>query len=336
MTLRDAVLQALKENKNGEWLSGETLSESLQVSRTTVWNQIKALLAEGYKVESSPKKGYRLSSPPDILSSAEVCPGLASEVFGRKEYIYYQETDSTNSRARDLAAKGYPEGTVVVADMQTSGRGRRGRNWYSPSNQGIYMSVILRPVLPLKEISRISLVTAVAAAETFQEELNLPARIKWPNDILINNKKIAGILAEVVTDMDGIEYIVVGIGLNINNRLHDFPSDLRTLATSAQVEDEHLVSRVKVLQGLLARLENHYFDLLAGKFANTLEKGRNLSVVIGKELSLDTINGVLVGQAVDIDDNGFLLLRDKSGNVHTIISGEITIIPSSPSVEEYC
>jgi len=255
MTLRDAVLQALKENKNGEWLSGETLSESLKVSRTTVWNQIKALLAEGYKVESSPKKGYRLSSPPDILSSAEVCPGLASEVFGRNEYIYYQEIDSTNSRARDLAAKGYPEGTVVVADMQTSGRGRRGRSWYSPRNQGIYMSGILRPVLPLKEISRISLVTAVAVAETFQEELNLPVCIKWPNDILINNKKIAGILAEVVTDMDGIEYIVVGIGLNINNRLDDFPRDLRTLATSAQVEDKQPVSRVKVLQGLLARLE---------------------------------------------------------------------------------
>ena len=325
MAMREAVLQAFKE-KNGEWLSGEMLSESLKVSRTTVWNQIKALLAEGYEVESSPRKGYRLSSPPDILSPAEVCPGLTAEVFGRKEYLYYQEIDSTNSQAKALASKGYPEGTLVVADMQTAGRGRRGRSWYSPGSQGIYMSIILRPVLPLKEISRISLLVAVAVAETLAEELNLPACIKWPNDILIDNKKIAGILSEVVTDMDGIEYIVVGIGLNINNQPQDFPSDFRTPATSAMAEDRCLVSRVKVLQGLLARLESHYLDLLAGRFAGTLEKGKSLSVVIGQELKLDTINGVLQGQAVDIDDHGFLLLRDQSGIIHTIMSGEITIL----------
>ncbi|MCB8817150.1 biotin--[acetyl-CoA-carboxylase] ligase [Desulfosporosinus shakirovi] len=326
MTLREAVLQALKE-KAGEWLSGETLSESLNVSRTTVWNQIKALLAEGYEVDSSPKKGYRLSSPPDILSPEEVCPRLTCEVFGQTNYLYYQEIDSTNTRARALASAGYPEGTVVVADMQTAGRGRRGRSWYSPSGKGIYMSVILRPILPLKEISRISLLTAVAVAESLEEELNLSARIKWPNDILIKGKKVAGILSEVVTDMDGIEYIVVGIGLNINNELQDFPSDFRTIATSAHVEDARPVSRVKVLQGLLARLESRYFDLLAGSFEGILQKGKSLSVVIGQELRLDMINGFLMGKAVDIDDNGFLLLRDQSGVVHTIISGEITILP---------
>jgi len=330
MTLREAVLQALKEKK-GEWLSGEALSERLNVSRTTVWNQIKALLAEGYEVDSSPKKGYRLCFPPDILSPVEVGPGLTCKVFGQTDYLYYQELDSTNNRARVLASEGYPEGTVVVADMQTAGRGRRGRSWYSPSNQGIYMSVILRPVLPLKEISRISLLTAVAVAETFEEELNLPARIKWPNDILINDKKVAGILSEAVTDMDGIEYIVVGIGMNINNQLQEFPGDFRTAATSARAEDARPVSRVKVLQGLLVRLESHYLDLLAGSFEGTLKKGKSLSVAIGQELRLDTINGFLVGKAIDIDENGFLLLRDQSGIVHTIISGEITILPLHPA-----
>ena len=323
MTLREVVLQALKEKK-GEWLSGETLSEGLNVSRTTVWNQIKALIAEGYEVDSSTKKGYRLSFPPDILSPAEVCPGLACEVFGRKDYFFHQEIDSTNNQARVLASTGHPEGTIVVADMQTAGRGRRGRSWYSPGSKGIYMSVILRPSLPLNEISRISLLTAVVVAETLEEELNLPARIKWPNDILINNKKIAGILSEVVTDMDGIEYIVVGIGLNINNE--DFPRDLCTIATSVRIEEEHSVSRVKVLQGLLARLESRYFELLAGNFGATLQKGKSLSIAIGQELRLDMINGFLIGQAIDIDDNGFLLLRDHSGSVHTILSGEITIL----------
>jgi BirA family biotin operon repressor/biotin-[acetyl-CoA-carboxylase] ligase len=171
----------------------------------------------------------------------------------------------------------------------------------------------------------------VAVAETLEAELNLQPRIKWPNDILINNRKIAGILSEAVTDMDGVEYIVTGIGLNINNQLQDFPSEFRTTATSARAEWNHPNSRVKVLQGLLARLESHYYQLLNGGFARTLEKGKSLSMVIGQELRLDTINGFIVGKAIDIDDNGFLLVRDHLGIIHTIMSGEISILPSSPS-----
>jgi BirA family biotin operon repressor/biotin-[acetyl-CoA-carboxylase] ligase len=329
MTLREAVLKALKE-QNGQWFSGEALSEILKVSRTTVWKQIKTLQAEGYEVDSSPKKGYRLSSPPDLLSPGEVCPGLTTEVLGRKHYFYYQEIDSTNNRARDLASTGYPEGTIVVAEMQTAGRGRRGRSWYSPAIKGIYLSVILRPVLPLNEISRVSLVTAVAVAETLAAELNLQPLIKWPNDILINNRKIAGILSEAVTDMDGVEYIVTGIGININNQIQDFPNDFHTTATSALAENDRPGSRAKVLQGLLARLEDHYYQLLDGNFAPTLEKAKSLSMVIGQELRLDTINGFIVGQAIDIDDNGFLIVRDQSGTIHTIMSGEISILPPSP------
>jgi BirA family biotin operon repressor/biotin-[acetyl-CoA-carboxylase] ligase len=328
LTLRESVLISLKE-KHGKWVSGEALSEILKVSRTTIWKQVKLLQAEGYEVASSPKKGYRLSSPPDLLSPDEICPNLTTKVLGRQHYFYYQEIDSTNNQARNLAAAGYPEGTIVVAEMQTAGRGRRGRSWYSPAIKGIYLSVILRPILPLKEISRVSLVTAVAVAETLEAELNLRPHIKWPNDILVNNRKIAGILSEAVTDMDGVEYIVTGIGLNINNHAQDFPSEFRSTATSSLAEYDRPGSRVKVLQGLLERLENHYFELLGGNFANTLEKGKSLSMVIGRELQLDTINGFIVGQAIDIDDNGFLIMRDQSGTIHTIMSGEISILPSS-------
>lgn len=329
MSFRDQVLAALKESR-GEWVSGEALSEILQVSRTTVWKQIKMLETEGYQFDSSPKKGYRLNAPPDLLSADEVCPGLLSKVFGRTGYFYYREIDSTNNRARALATEGYPEGTVVVAEMQTAGRGRRGRSWYSPDSQGIYVSLILRPALPLKEISRISLLAAVVVAETLENELNLPARIKWPNDILVNNKKICGILSEAITDTDGIEYVVIGIGININNQAQEFPDDFRTAATSARAEYELPCSRIKVLQGLLANFERHYFSLLNGNFTQTLEKGRNLSLAIGQKLRLDTINGFVEGQAIDIDDNGFLLLRDQAGIIHTVMSGEITILPASP------
>jgi len=328
MTLREAVLTALKESK-GEWVSGEALSEILKVSRTAVWKQVKTLLAEGYAIEAAPKKGYRISAPADLLSPEEVCPGLTTKVFGQKDYFYYREIDSTSNRARILAAEGYPEGTVVVAEMQTAGRGRRGRSWYSPASQGIYVSVILRPVLPLKEISRISLVTAVAVAETLESELNLQPCIKWPNDVLIDNKKISGILSEAVTDMDGVEYIVVGIGLNINNQIQDFPTDFRTPATSAFAEHDRIDSRIKVLQGLLLHLESYYQELLAGNFALTLAKAKSLSMVIGQEVRLDSVNGFIVGQAIDIDDNGFLLVRDSQGTIHTIMSGEISILPSN-------
>lgn len=330
MSLRDQVLAAFKESR-GEWVSGETLSEILKVSRTTVWKQVRILEAEGYKVDSSPKKGYRLSAPPDLLSPDEVCPGLLSKVFGQNQYFYYREVDSTNNRARVLASEGYPEGTIVVAETQTAGRGRRGRSWYSPDSQGIYVSLILRPTLPLKEISRISLLAAVAVAETLETELNLPARIKWPNDILVNSKKICGILSEAVTDTDGIEYVVIGIGININNQEQEFPGDFRTAATSARAEYERACSRVQVLRGLLASFERHYLNLLNGNFTQTLEKGRSLSMVIGQKLRLDTINGFVEGQAIDIDDNGFLLVRDQSGIIHTIMSGEITIMPASSS-----
>lgn len=327
MTLREAVLTALKEN-HGDWVSGEALSTSLSVSRTAVWKQVKTLLAQGYVIESAPKKGYRISAPADLLTAEEVCPGLATERFGKKDYFYYREIDSTNNRARILASEGYPEGTVVVAEMQTAGRGRRGRTWHSPLNQGIYVSVILRPALPLKEISRISLIIAVAVAETIASELSLEPRIKWPNDILIDNKKIAGILSEAVTDMDGIEYVVAGIGLNVKNRVQDFPDDFRSAATSALAENAGPASRVKVLQGLLLHLEQHYQQLLAGKFTATLAKARNLSLVIGQDVRLEAVNGFIVGKALDIDDNGFLLVRDQQGITHTVMSGEISVLAS--------
>lgn len=328
MDFRPKILDALKE-KEGAWVSGEALSDILNVSRTTIWKQVKRLQTEGYGIESSSKKGYRLSASPDLLSPDEVFPGLETRVFGRQHYIYYQEIDSTNNLARELASEGYPEGTVVVAETQTAGRGRRGRNWYSPGRQGIYVSIVLRPKLPLMDISRITLVSAAAVAERWKKDLQLQPKIKWPNDILVNNKKMAGILAEAVTDMDSIEFIVVGIGLNINNQAGDFPSDFKMNATSALAENGQPASRVKTLQALLARFEGYYFQLTEGNFAPTLQKCRNLSLVLGQQVRLDTINGFLSGQAIGIDENGFLMVRDHSGIIHTVISGEITVLPPS-------
>ncbi len=323
MTVREAVLMAIREGQ-GQWVSGEALSQSLNVTRTTIWKQIKTLQTEGYAIETSPKKGYRLSALPDILSSYEVQVGLQTKVFGLEHYLYFQEIDSTNNYAKHLAAQGYPEGTLVIAERQTAGRGRRGRQWHSEPGQGIFMSLILRPALPVRELSRITMFIALAIVETLNE-IGIKSGIKWPNDVLINGRKIAGILTEAVTDMDSIEYVVIGIGLNVNMLSQDFPEEFRAVATSVRVETGRLIPRVELLRGLLLNLENSYEQLTAGGFSEILEKVRNLSLVIGHDIQIDNVNGITAGRAIDIDNNGFLMVRDSRGNIHHVMSGEILL-----------
>lgn len=323
MAFREAVLAAIKE-KRGEWVSGEVLSWSLKVTRTTIWKQVKTLQAEGYAIETSPKKGYRLAALPDILSPEEVLRGLKTEVFGKEHYCYLKEIDSTNNYAKKLAAQGYPEGTLVIAERQTAGRGRRGRQWHSEPGQAIFMSLILRPALPIKELSRITLFIAVAVVDTL-ERFGIKSGIKWPNDVLINGRKIAGILTEAVTDMDGIEYIVTGIGLNVNNRIADFPEEFRGIATTMREEAGQSIPRVEVLQEFLWQLERGYRQMISGGFGEVLEKVRSLSLVIGRDIKIDSVNGITTGRAIDIDNNGFLMVRDSEGNIHNVMSGEILL-----------
>ncbi len=332
MSLPKDLLRVFYDNRD-RWVTETELSENLQVSAETVRDLVQMLQDNGYQVESSPDRGYRLIYQ-DSLVPEMVIPGLMSRVFGRREYFFYREIDSTNNRALELAAQGYPEGTVVVAESQTAGRGRRGRTWYSPPRHGIYVSVIFRPQLAVREVPRLSLVIGVAVAETLETAFQLPARIKWPNDILINHRKVAGILSEVATGSKGIDYIVTGIGLNINNPLQDFPDDLRTAPTSVMAEKEAPVSRVRVLQELLMHLENRYYQLLEGDFNDILNKGKSMSTVLGKEVEYDSPDGLAIGLAVDIDDNGFLLVKDKFGKIHTVTSGEVYLSsPPTPSAD---
>ena len=260
----------------------------------------------------------------DDLTADEVAIGLKTQVFGRDHYIYCPRIDSTNNLAYSLALEGYPEGTVVTAEEQTAGKGRRGREWYSPRGQGIYMSLILKPILPPGQISRIPLLAAVALAEAL-EESGLKTGIKWPNDILINGKKIAGILAETITNMGNIEAVILGIGININHNVLDFPEGLRTPPTSLRIELGLDSSRTKLLQNLLLFLEQHYYLLQAGNFTYTLEKARRLSTVLGKKINFKVNGSLITGIAFNLDENGFLLIKDREDQVHTIASGEISL-----------
>ncbi len=324
--MRKKVLTALRD-KQGHWVSGEALALELDVTRTAIWKQIKVLRAEGYVVDTSPGKGYCLSALPDILTEEQVQFGLTTQVFAQEHYFYFREIGSTNDYAKKLASQGYPDGTLVLAEKQTAGRGRRGREWHSGHYQGIYFSLILRPALALREIFRVTPFIALAIAETLQELFGLEPGIKWPNDVLISGRKVAGILTEAATNMDGIDYIIIGIGLNANQQIRDFPEDIRHRATSIREEIKRPVKRVELLQRLLLQLELRYRQLLSGEYNEIIERVRSLSLVIGHDIEVDNGAGKMRGKAIGIDDNGILLLRDPQGNIHNIISGEVLIPP---------
>jgi BirA family biotin operon repressor/biotin-[acetyl-CoA-carboxylase] ligase len=325
MSSKDQILAYLKEEK-GKWVSGESLSRKMAVTRSAVWKHILRLKEEGYVIESSRKKGYFFRQSSDFLLANEIRERLETRVFGKQDIVYFQETDSTNLRAKSLADRGAPEGTVVIAESQTEGRGRRGRTWFSPAGEGIYVSVILRPALSPNEASRLTLLAAVAAAETLLDLTSLSVRIKWPNDIMVRGKKLAGILTQVSTEMDAVDYIVVGLGLNVNTPLKSFPADLRNSATSIQAEMNEPFPRIRLLRLYLERFEDRYEMFRQSGFQPILERWKELSDVIGKRIRVDLLNHYCMGEVLDIDQDGILILREQDGTLQRILSGDVTLL----------
>jgi BirA family biotin operon repressor/biotin-[acetyl-CoA-carboxylase] ligase len=322
MSTRDQLLSYLKERK-GEWISGESLSNKIAVSRAAVWKHICTLREEGYHIESSTNKGYSLQKVSEMLLPREIREGLETKVFGKRDIVYFKETDSTNTRAKELAAQGAPEGTLVVSEAQREGRGRKGRDWFSPPASGIYISLILRPTVPPSEAPKITLLTAVVTAETLLSLTQLRVRIKWPNDILVNGKKIAGILTEMSTDMDAIDYVVVGLGLNVDTPR--FPNDIREKATSIFMETGTHFSRVRLIKSYLKWYEQYYQIFKGIGFDPILKRWKELADIIGKRIVVEMIDQTLTGEVQDIDSDGFLVLRDEEGKSIRIVSGDITL-----------
>jgi len=325
---RELLLFHLKEGR-GAWVSGQFLSERMAMTRSAVWKQIGSLKVDGYVIEASTRKGYRLVEVPDLLRIEEVRDGLRTRVFGRTEARHYRETDSTNSRARELAAGGAPEGTLVVAEGQTRGRGRRERGWFSPPFLGIYASLVLRPSLPPGEAPRMALLAAVAVAEAVGASTGLDATIKWPNDILAGGRKIAGILLELAADMDAVDHLIVGVGINVNIPPAAFPEEIRPLATSVLIETGRPFSRVRLLRHCLESFESSYDLFQAEGFAPILARWKARSGLPGRRVVIRVPGRDLAGVAVDVDENGFLLLRDDQGRDHRIFSGDVTVLPES-------
>jgi len=320
-TTRYRLLACLKENLS-QWVSGESISNQLGISRAAIWKHINSLKDAGHLIQSAPKKGYCLTQAADLLSPEEISGGLGTRLMGRPSVVVFKETDSTNQQAKILAAQGAPEGTVVLAETQSQGRGRRGRTWFSPVGQSIYMSAILRPDMAPAQAPQITLMTAVAVCSALQSA-GLNARIKWPNDILIEGKKIAGILTEISTEMDMVDWVVVGLGLNVNTPVDQMPSEIREIATSVQIQKGRPFSRIELLCALLKKFEDCYELLKADGFGPIMKQWRQMTDIIGQRVYVDVMDTRYFGTAEAVDDDGVLVLRDDQGRIRRIFSGDV-------------
>jgi BirA family transcriptional regulator, biotin operon repressor / biotin---[acetyl-CoA-carboxylase] ligase len=321
---RQHLLGRLKETRGG-WVSGENLSRELDISRTAVWKHVCSLRNEGYVIDSAPRKGYLLKETLDRLHPDEIVAALHSKCLGRR-IVFENEVDSTNRLARDLAIQGAIEGTLVVAESQTGGRGRKGRNWFSPPGEGIYVSLVLRPRFQPAEAPKMTLLTGVALAETFSHIIPSRVTIKWPNDVLLGGKKIAGILIEISTDIDAIDYMIVGVGVNVNTPPGRFPVELRERATSLAAEIGHAIPRAEILAAFLDRFERYYTPVGREGFAPVIRRWRELSDMVGRRVRVHDFGRSLEGTITGIDDDGVLLIKTADAGIQRVIAGDVEYI----------
>jgi BirA family biotin operon repressor/biotin-[acetyl-CoA-carboxylase] ligase len=320
--MRDLILQALQQQGR---VSGEQLGKKFNVSRTAVWKHVNELRRIGYEIDSSPRTGYSFVKSPDLVIPAEIALGLHTSIMGRR-ILYREEVTSTQDEAGEAARRGAEEGVIVISERQTKGRGRKGRLWASPPREGVYFSTILRPNLRPSQIIQIPLIAGVAVCKAIRRVTPLEPRIKWPNDITIGGKKVGGILAEMSCDIDRVDHIVLGIGVNVNTECSLLPEPTRGIATSLAEGCGEYVSRVRLVQSLLAEFDALYRTFLVSGFDTLREEWKALDSTVGSWVKVSGAEEEMKGKALDIDGEGFLLVRKENGDVKRIISGDVSLI----------
>lgn len=319
--MKGEILKLLKETDG--YVSGQELCRRFGVSRTAVWKVVNQLKEEGYEIEAVRNRGYALKGAGDVLSEAELLSCLETEWAGGRT-VYFDATDSTNAQAKRLAEAHAPHGTLVVSDRQDGGKGRRGRSWASPSGVGIWMSLILRPEIAPSSASMLTLAAALAVREGIREETGLSPLIKWPNDLVLNGKKICGILTEMSTELMEIQYVITGIGINVNQR--EFPSEIRDTATSLSLEAGRCFRRSSLIAAILKAFEKDYAAFLkTGDLSLLLEEYNACLVNRGKEVCILDPSGEYRAVAEGIDESGSLLVTLPDGTRREIISGEVSV-----------
>lgn len=314
--MQTQIIEFLKKNET--YISGEEISQSLKISRAAIWKYMQELRQLGYDIVAVPHLGYKLVSSPDKLFPHEIQYDLTTKSFGKK-IIYEDTVSSTMDVAFQLALEKAPEGTVVCAESQTKGRGRLGRTWTSVKGKGIYMSIILRPKLSPLEVAKLTLLGAVVVSEALKKSTGLQPLIKWPNDLLVKGKKLAGILTELSAETDRVKFVVVGIGLNVNSSLSSLPPG----ATSLKEETKEEHSRIKIFQEIMKEMERWYFNIEHKGFSEVIQKWKELSITLNQRVRVSDAGGFVEGLAVDLDRDGGLLIRKDSGVVVKKMAGDV-------------
>ncbi len=319
-----AILRLFREQ--GGFVSGEMISRELHVSRTAIWKQINALRKAGYVIEAVPSRGYQLLSAPDLLSSAEIATQLDAIVMGSR-IVCLEQTASTNGDAFRLAEQGAAEGTVVLADTQSGGKGRMGRVWSSPPGVNLYCSIILRPAIMPYEAPQLTFLSAVAVARSIERISAIVPEIKWPNDVLIKGQKVAGLLNEMSAETDAVNFVILGIGVNLNMTAAQFPDDLRHPATSILLESGRPVGRSGFCAIMLNELDRLYADFRTHGFGPVREEWQRRCNAHGRELSVsDGGSEVVRGMFAGIDGSGALLVSGADGAISKILSGDVRVL----------
>lgn len=321
----DAQLLSALRSANNEGISGTDLAHQLGVSRAAVWSRIKELRTLGYEIESSPHLGYRLIAAPDLLHADDLMSRVGKTKVVGRDIRVFQQTNSTNDVVDKLARDGVREGVVVFAESQSAGRGRLGRKWLSPPRKGLWFSVLLRPDLTPQETTQLTVASATALRRAIQAGTGLVPEIKWPNDILIGGKKVAGILTELHAELDQVKYVILGIGLNVNLNPGDFPADLRRSATSLKIQLNYAVPRPELAAHCLHELDRDYARISSNNFAPVADEWEAHCTTLGHLVAIRTAHGQMRGRAEALGEDGALLLRTEHGRLERIAAGDVII-----------
>ena len=321
---REAILRALRQGA-GEYVSGEQLSAALGMTRAAVWKEIRALRDEGYEIESKTRCGYRLVAMPDRLCAEAVRALITPRTVGR-EVLCFDTLDSTNNYAKQAAQNGAENGLVVIANQQTGGRGRCGRTFLSPPDRGLYLTALLRPDIAPADALPITALAAVAACRAVEKVCPLQSGIKWTNDLVLGNRKLAGILTEmgVEGESGALQYIVIGIGINVNQTAEDFPPELAEVGTSLHIALGKPVSRTALAAALIGELDGMY-DRLGGDLTAELAEYRRRCVTLGRRVRILGSGMERTAEALDVDEAFGLIVRREDGTLETVRSGEVSV-----------
>ena len=321
--MRKTIVEMLK-NAGDNFISGESIAGDLGISRTAVWKHVQKLRENGYEILSRERRGYKLKDAPDLLLPSEIQIGLNTKIIG-SEMDYHPSVDSTNRVAKALAYHGAQEGTIVVAEEQTGGKGRLERTFFSPRGKGIWFSIFLRPKFSVKDAPKCTLMAAVAVAEAMNR-FNLKAEIKWPNDIMFDGRKLVGILTEITGEISKITYIVVGIGINVNIKRDEFPEELRPIAASLCEISGKEISRVELLRAVLEEFDKLYIEINENGFDKVIDRWKKYNITLGKEVRVISISDGenFTGKAVDLNHDGALVVETKQG-LRAVYAGDVSI-----------